>query len=319
MADRLFYTETQVFQYFRRIDFSHGGSLPKPDLDTLRRLVACHICAVPWENATLKYSEKHDFSLGKDEIFDKIINKRRGAVCLEGNLAFSTLLLTLGYDLYMLGTRIWVNVNQTYLPLTHLAIILRLEGIEYLVDVGFGGTGLTAPLPIFDGNSIMTAPIYGVYPEQHRIQISSIPGALNRDHKVWTLEHRQSPQAEWTKVYSFEKDVELLQCDLEMYVFLILSFDDRIKMYTTQHPDSTFSVFSDMLWCSRVRLNDQLEAVSRITLKNFQLREMDRCGIREIATFSTAEERLQAIKEFFGIKLTRKEKGQGIGKPQAMI
>jgi hypothetical protein len=90
-------------------------------------------------------------------------------------------------------------------------------------------------------------------------------------------------------------------------------------MYTMQHPDSTFSVFSNMLWCSRVRFNKQLEAVSRITLRNFQLKEADERGTREIATFSTAEERLQAIKEFFGITLTRKEKRLGIGKPQAMI
>jgi arylamine N-acetyltransferase len=217
MTNRLLYTETQVLQYFRRIDFPNGASLPMANLDTLRRLVAGHIYAIPWENVSLKYSETHDFGLDKDEIFDKIVSKRKGAVCLEANSAFATLLLTLGYNLYTLGTRIWVSANGAYLPLTHLAIILKLEGVEYLVDVGFGGTGLTAPLPIFDGKSAITAPIYGVVPEQHRIQMTSIPGALKKDHKVWTLQHRQNPQAEWTTIYSFEKDVEMLRCDLEMY------------------------------------------------------------------------------------------------------
>jgi hypothetical protein len=75
-----------------------------------------------------------------------------------------------------------------------------------------------------------------------------------------------------------------------------------------QHPESTFSVFSNMLWCSKVRFNDQLEGVSRITLKNFQLKETDRRGARDVATFSTTEERLQTIEEIFGVKLSRKEK-----------
>src|SRR5437667_2385544 len=101
-----------------------------------------------------------------------------------------------------------------------MANILTLNGIEYLVDVGCGGYGLTAPLPIFDGDTI-EAPINGVLPEEHRVHRVEIPSASKKGHKPWVLEYRQNPNAEWKPIYVFEKDFEFFPGDYNMYVVLV--------------------------------------------------------------------------------------------------
>ena len=59
-------------------------------------------------------------------------------------------------------------------------------------------------------------PINGVIPEQNRVQMTKLPGASNREHKVWALQHRRSPYEAWRIVYTFEKDTEVFETDFEM-------------------------------------------------------------------------------------------------------
>jgi arylamine N-acetyltransferase len=215
------YTEAQVFRYLERIKYPLSGHLisPPPTLITLRRLVACHLDAIPFENFSLHYSTHHSVTIDENILFDKLINQGKGGYCMEQNRAFSTLLRTLGYDLYTIGAR--VSTGDQFTPFAHMAIILTLDGIEYLVDVGFGGNGLTAPLPIYNG-TIISSPIKGVLPEEHRIYMMSIPYAAKRDHKIWALQHRRDPEAEWVNVYIFEKDFEFFEGDYQVYVHYML-------------------------------------------------------------------------------------------------
>lgn len=214
----LTYTEYQALNYLERINYplSTSLSLPPPTLETLRRLVACHLSAVPWGTVGYHYSIQRGISLDNDRSFDKLINQRKCGWCVEMNSIFAILLRTLGYsDLYTVGARVWANDRMGFTPLCHIAIILILNGVHYLVDVGFGTKGLTAPLPIFDGELIDT-PMNGVIPEQHRIHMTVHPKAVLKTHKIWTLQHRENPDAKWTEVYGFEKDVESFEGDHKM-------------------------------------------------------------------------------------------------------
>jgi arylamine N-acetyltransferase len=99
---------------------------------------------------------------------------------MEHNTTFAAILRALGYDLYTIATRVYVpNDSGARTPggFGHMTNILTLGGVEYLADVGFGGNGLTVPLPICDkhGNAIEKS-INGVVPEQHRVCRVEIPG-----------------------------------------------------------------------------------------------------------------------------------------------
>lgn len=209
------YTDSQAYCYLERINFPipHPPSFPAASLETLRRLVAGHLHAIPFENLSLHYSTHRTISLDPQFLFDKFVNQRHGGYCMEQNLAFSTLLRSLGFESYNIGAR--VIVADQLCGLNHMAIIVTLDDIEYLVDVGFGGNGLTAPLPIFNGD-IIDEPINGVIPEEHRVQLDELPISAKKGHKTWMFQHRRNAQAKWETQFVFEKDFEFYSRDYEV-------------------------------------------------------------------------------------------------------
>lgn len=136
---------------------------------------------------------------------------------MEQNRGFSDLLQTLGYDVYTVGARVHMGKEYGFGGFAHMAIVVTLDDIEYLTDVGFGGYGLTAAIPIFDGKHIIETPIDGVLPEQHRVTLGELPGAMKKGHKTWLLQSRRTAESEWENIYAFEKDFEFFPRDYEVY------------------------------------------------------------------------------------------------------
>jgi arylamine N-acetyltransferase len=221
-AARDVYTDAQLHRYLERINFPVSDSAsvrPAPTLENLRRLIAAHLEACPFENLSLHYSAQPKITLDAESLFDKFINRRRGGYCMEQNQIFSIVLRSLGYELYTVGGRVLQGLEPgTISGLNHMAIILTLGGIEYLVDVGYGSNCLTAPLPIFENGQIIEDPISGVVPEQHRIHREEIPGARKKNHKIWMLQIRYNRDSEWLTQYIFEKDFEFFVPDFEVYL-----------------------------------------------------------------------------------------------------
>jgi arylamine N-acetyltransferase len=211
-------TDSQVLQYLRRIDFpiSEPPSFPPPTLDTLRRLIAGHLYAIPFENLSLHYASKGSITLDRQTVFDKFVTQRKGGYCMEQNLCFAMLLQSLKYDFYTIGARVYQGKERGYGGFNHMAIILTLDNLEYLVDVGFGGFGLTAPLPIFDGQKIIETRIEGVLPEEHRVTLGELKGA-RKGHKSWLFQSRRNQRGDWETAYAFEKDVAFFPADYEVY------------------------------------------------------------------------------------------------------
>jgi arylamine N-acetyltransferase len=212
------YSEAQTYKYLHRIHFplSEPPSYPPATLETLRRLVACHLHAIPFEDLSLHYSVNPKVTVAKDLVFDKFVNQRRGGYCMEQNRAFSDLLQTLGYDAYTVGARVHMGNENGFGGFAHMAIIVTLDGTEYLTDVGFGGNGLTAPIPIFDGEDIIETPNDGVMPEQHRVTRGVLPHARKRGYQSWLLQSRRNIESEWEMIYAFEKDFEFFPRDYEV-------------------------------------------------------------------------------------------------------
>jgi N-hydroxyarylamine O-acetyltransferase len=107
----------------------------KPDLDALRVLQRAHLGHVPFENLSIHLGEP--VRLDDDGLIDKIVRRRRGGFCYEVNGAFALLLRDLGYDVAMHSARTWGGERYGF-PYDHLALVARLDGVPWLVDVGFG-------------------------------------------------------------------------------------------------------------------------------------------------------------------------------------
>lgn len=107
-----------------------------PDLATLRHLQERHLSTVPFENLSSHLGEP--VVLAEDALFDKVVHCRRGGFCYELNGLFAALLRALGYDASLHAAQVFHADGTPGPPLDHTAIVVTLDGEDWLVDVGFG-------------------------------------------------------------------------------------------------------------------------------------------------------------------------------------
>lgn len=131
-------------RYLDRIGVVPAETQP-PDLDALERLQRAHQTAVPFETLSITGDPfgDHDgegVSLALADLFEKIVDRRRGGFCYELNGLFGWLLAELGFDVERRSARVFSD-GEPGLPADHLALVVSLDR-RYLVEVGFG-----APVP----------------------------------------------------------------------------------------------------------------------------------------------------------------------------
>lgn len=141
----------ELAAYFARIGFD---GVARPDLATLRRLHLLHPLAIAFENLDSWCGRVP--SLDEAAVFEKLVGSGRGGYCFEHNQLFLRVLQTLGFDVHMLAARV-VPPDATPLPRTHKVLLVTVAGEDYLVDVGFGGMTMTAPL-LLSSSAIQTTP-----------------------------------------------------------------------------------------------------------------------------------------------------------------
>lgn len=114
-------------------------------LETLRALHNLHPQAIAFEN--LDPLLKRPVRLDPASLQAKLVEGGRGGYCYEQNLLFAHVLRALGFSVSEHAARVLWNVPAgVNTPRVHMLLLVDLDGERYLVDVGFGGNVLTAPL-----------------------------------------------------------------------------------------------------------------------------------------------------------------------------
>jgi len=127
--------------YFDRIGFHASAAA---DFDTLREMMRRQLRSVPFENLDVQAGKV--VSLVPEEIFAKIVEKRRGGYCYEVNGLFAMALGAIGIPYRFVAAR-----PMTYpvrRPRTHMAILATIDGVQWLCDLGFGSYGIREPLDL---------------------------------------------------------------------------------------------------------------------------------------------------------------------------
>ncbi|GGK70020.1 arylamine N-acetyltransferase [Rufibacter glacialis] len=120
-------------RYLNRINYKEQVAVNKKVLFGLQ---AAHLLNVPFENLDIHYHKP--ITLEAASIFEKMVDKKRGGFCYELNGLFYQLLKNIGFDVQMISARVYTK-NGTYgEEYDHLALLAKVEGNTYLVDVGFG-------------------------------------------------------------------------------------------------------------------------------------------------------------------------------------
>lgn len=174
--------------------------------EALRSLHEAHVRAIPFENVDVVLGAHR--GLGLEAITDKLVRRRRGGYCYEHALLFAAVAERLGFEVTRLISRVQPHRSG---PRTHMALKVRADSADYLVDVGFGA-GLLTPMPLRDGVVVDQAGW------KHR---------LTRDGRYWTLA-KQTEQG-WEPQHQFDEQPQR-PIDYEV-----------AHHYVSTHPGSPFT------------------------------------------------------------------------------
>lgn len=117
-----------------------GVAKGEPNLNLLQQLVAAQVMRVPFENVSKLFYKKHLNLTGPpslEQYLDGIEKHHFGGTCYASNYYFYRLLAGLGYEAKLCGA-------DMATPDVHIVSMLRVDGREYLVDVGYAAPFLAA-------------------------------------------------------------------------------------------------------------------------------------------------------------------------------
>jgi N-hydroxyarylamine O-acetyltransferase len=136
------FTDLQLAQYLERIGYSGTVDLTP---ETLNGLSLAHVCSVPFESLDINLGQP--FGLDLDQVFDKLVLRRRGGYCFEQNTLFMEVLSTLGFVVRPMSARVRIGRARDFVPArTHVFLEVALDGELWLLDVGVGGLSPTGAL-----------------------------------------------------------------------------------------------------------------------------------------------------------------------------
>jgi arylamine N-acetyltransferase len=309
------YTPSQVAEYLSYIGLPpsfHPSSKPILNLDYLTTLFTHQITAVPYDNLSIHYSPAHAISLDPQSLFSKIVSARRGrgGYCMENSILFNHMLRAIGFPAYLAGVRIRPRVDgvpqgESYTGWVHLVNIVTIPdasdseenpGVKYAVDVGFGGDGMTVPMPLVEGrvhhNSIGTQEI--------RFAREFIPNQRFRGegaHKMWVYQVRNGREKEWVSFFAFHDQFEFTEEDF-----------GNINWYTSQSPDShqTWTPLA-IRFLRGAGEDGRAKVVGKVMMVKGVIKRNVTGKTELVKVCATEEERVEALRELFGIHLTEEE------------
>lgn len=197
--------------YLRRIGYAGPRA---PTLAVLNALCAAHPAALAFENLDPLLGRAP--LLAPEALQAKLVAQRRGGYCYEQNALLRLALLALGFRVSALAARVvWMGpADAPPRPRSHMLLTVALPQApdeSFLVDAGFGGHLLAAPLRFVAG------------------LVQHTPGGTERitqDGAVFTLE-AELPDG-WTPAYRFTLSPQL-PVDYE-----------PLNWFTATHPASFF-------------------------------------------------------------------------------
>ena len=253
-------TEAETAKYLERINFD-GAT--EPTLELLRTLQKKHLLSIPFENLDIHY--KTPIQLNSANIFEKVINKKRGGFCYELNSLFYELLRSIGFTVKTISARVFNSKKQTFSPeFDHFAILANINSANYLVDVGFGEFAFH-PLEI----------------ESNTIQ--------NDERGIFKIEKHDD------KYYKVSKLVD--ENWIAEYIFSLQKRDlSEFEERCLYHQTSPESHFTQNKLCSL------LTATGRITVTSDKIKITERNVITEL-TINNENEFLSALERYCNLRL----------------
>ncbi|KAJ5138813.1 Arylamine N-acetyltransferase [Penicillium bovifimosum] len=307
MAQQPTCTDEQLEAYLKRIGYPSQSesnllqhlrqNIEKDAFSALCELQRRHLAAIPWGNSGLHYSQHHTITLNPQTLFEKMVERRLDGYCMENTGLLFIVLRSLGYLVYATGGRVSHAAAKgvddgLYLAIGHMILIVIIEGAKYMVDVGFGNNGATAPLPLREG-----ATATAIAPSEMRLVRESIAEFTDPSQKIWIYQVRYNPESKWVSQICFS-DVEFLPQDFRVMNFSV--------------SQSRTSWFTQVFVCVRMILNESgTEIIGQCVMSGKEVKQRLRGETEILQTLETEDDRVKALAEYFDMHL-REGEIQGI-------
>lgn len=309
-SNRHTFGKFQLETYFDRIALPGSkriydvSSLPSQGkYDFLDLLQKHELVKVPWENLTQHYSWHRVVNVKPPHLFSKIVgNVGRGGYCMEANYFFHTVLLSLGFDAYMVGARIHNPATGSYGGWTHVVNIVMIDDRRYMLDGGFGANGPSKPLLLAHDH-----PEQQVAPADMRLLYEPLPQHKDRSQRVWLYQHRFNPDSSWVTQYCFTS-TEFLPADIENMNFS--PWLNPQSFFTHKVVAVRFTTSLEREGEPRSPSEAELEGdIDGAIIVNHSYLKWRRHGVTvKYIEFKDEEERVRALERYFGIEIAQQDR-----------
>lgn len=248
--------------YMERINYKEPVDV---SFDTLRRLHIAHVFNIPFENLDIHLDK--GISLEPDALFNKMVRGKRGGYCYELNGLFALVLQEIGLEVQYLMARVMYSFNPSTAirPRSHQLLLVSIAGQQWIADVGFGGNGLIAPLPLEEDL------VEQQFSEKFRLVVDKTYGYLLQCEI----------QDEWQSLYAFT---------LEPYLPVDYT---AVNYYSSTSPDS---IFTQKRICSKPTTEGRILLVDT-DLKVRNNGKTEHAKARDINEYTTM------LRDHFGIEI----------------
>ncbi|KPM44648.1 hypothetical protein AK830_g1931 [Neonectria ditissima] len=281
--------DQKIDQYLNHIGFPRDEH-PGDPLQLLVELQQRQLERVPFENLSLHYSTKKLLSLDLDDLFQKIVVRGRGGYCLENNNFFGAVLRCLGFDPMYAAGRVKQRTTGKagWIGWSHLIVLVKIDNVRYLVDVGHGSACPTRPIPL--GGGIVA----GIGSQQLKVEFTQLPQHSDPTQRLWVYPHRSYQDSSWIEAYCFT-EMEYFSSDL-----------DSMNLYPMTSPKS---LFTQNVLAQRFLMDEEKqELIGFVAMYGNRIKTSIRGEEKIIQTFRNEEERTDAIDHWFRIQLGTDER-----------
>jgi N-hydroxyarylamine O-acetyltransferase len=162
-AESLVVHDLDLAAYAARI----GVAVPESiDLAALGTVHQAHVAAIAFENLDVQW--RRPIRIDLEHVWAKLVASARGGYCFEQNTLFGGVLRARGVAVTAREARVRSGATSRRAR-THMTLVVTLDGVEYLCDVGFGAYTPLHPVPLDGTPSRQSAWTYRVVPEGPRL------------------------------------------------------------------------------------------------------------------------------------------------------
>ena len=167
-----------------------------------------------------------------------------------------------------------------------MVILVTIESVKYLVDVGFGVDGAAEPLVLRDGELGR-----GPGTQSVRLRWANIPQNTDSSQRLWVLEARRKDSLPWKPDYCFT-ETEFIPQDLSLMNYAASTARD--------------SFFTYKVMCLKTIMEGG-QVIGNVTLFEKEVKETRRGETKTLMICETEKQRVLALQDWFGIHLTDDE------------